>query len=101
MEGDIDGGGLGTEGDLAFHMAIGAATKNPLQIYLMKNVADFLHVGIRENLLHLYEDPANIAEILKQHTAIYEAIRNRNPEAAYNAMKHHITFVIQFFSNRE
>ncbi len=101
MERDTRAGGLGTEFDLAFHMAIAAATKNPMQIYIMKNVSDFLHVGIRENLLHLYEDPANIAEILKQHTAIYEAIRSRNPEAAYNAMKHHITFVIQFFSNHQ
>ncbi len=101
MERDTRAGGLGTEGDLAFHMAIAAATKNPMQIYIMKNVSDFLHVGIRENLLHLYEEPDNIAEILKQHRAIYEAIRSRDPEAAYSAMKNHITFVIHFFSNRE
>jgi GntR family transcriptional repressor for pyruvate dehydrogenase complex len=67
----------------------------------MKNVSDFLHVGIRENLLHLYEDPANIIEILKQHTAIYEGIRGRNPEVASDAMRNHITYVIHFFSNRE
>jgi hypothetical protein len=34
----------------------------------------FLHVGIRENLLHLYQDPDNIVEILRQHKAIYHAI---------------------------
>ena len=100
MEGDIDGGGLGTEGDLAFHMAIGAATKNPLQIYLMKNVADFLHVGIRENLLHLYEDPTNVAEILRQHKAIHRAIRSGDAEAAYMTMKNHINYVIRFFKSR-
>ena len=65
MERDTRAGGLGTEFDLAFHMAIAAATKNPMQIYIMKNVSDFLHVGIRENLLHLYEDPANIAGFVK------------------------------------
>jgi GntR family transcriptional repressor for pyruvate dehydrogenase complex len=100
MERDIREGGLGTEPDLAFHMAIAAATKNPMQIYIMKNISDFLHVGIRENLLHLYEEPENIAKILKQHTAIYEAIRRRDADAAYSAMHNHIRFVIEFFSNR-
>ena len=101
MERDIGSGGLGTEGDLAFHMAIAAATKNPLQIYIMKNVSDFLHVGIRENLLHLYQDPKNIETILRQHKAICDAIRQRDPDAAYNAMRSHIAFVIDFFSRRQ
>jgi GntR family transcriptional repressor for pyruvate dehydrogenase complex len=101
MKQDILAGGLGTEGDLAFHMAIAAATKNPLQIYIMKNVSNFLHVGIRENLLHLYQEAENIENILKQHTAILEAIRGRDPDAAYKAMKSHIAFVIDFFSHRQ
>ncbi len=101
MEHDISSGGLGTEGDLAFHMAIAAATKNPLQIYIMKNVSDFLHMGIRENLLHLYQVPENITTIIEQHKAIFDAIRRRDPEEAYNAMRNHITFVIDFFSRRQ
>jgi GntR family transcriptional repressor for pyruvate dehydrogenase complex len=101
MERDTGGGGLGTEGDLSFHMAIASATKNPLQVYIMKNVSDFLHVGIRENLLHLYEEPDNIVEILKQHKAIFTAIRSGDADAAYNAMKMHINFVIRFFKNRQ
>lgn len=101
MERDIGSGGLGTEGDLSFHMAIAAATKNPLLIYIMKNVSDFLHVGIRENLLHFYQDPENVETILKQHRAIFEAIGRRDPDIAYAAMRKHITFVIDFFSRRQ
>lgn len=101
MKQDIHAGGLGTEGDLAFHMAIAAATKNPLQIYIMKNVSNFLHVGIRENLLHLYQEAENIEKILLQHKAILEAIRHRDPDEAYNAMHSHISFVIDFFSKRQ
>jgi GntR family transcriptional repressor for pyruvate dehydrogenase complex len=100
MERDTRSGGLGTEGDLTFHMAIASATKNPLQIYIMKNVSDFLHVGIRENLLHLYEDPNNIVEILRQHKAIYQAIRSGSAEAAFTTMQNHIKYVIRFFRNR-
>jgi len=100
MERDTRTGGLGAEGDLSFHMAIAWATKNPLQVYIMKNVSDFLHVGIRENLLHLYEDPENIVEIIKQHKAIYQVIRDGDSEAAYQTMKNHINYVIRFFKNR-
>jgi GntR family transcriptional repressor for pyruvate dehydrogenase complex len=99
MERDTGADGLGTEGDLSFHMAIALATKNPLQVYIMKNVSDFLHVGIRENLLHLYQDPANIVEILKQHKAIYQAIRSGDADAAFDAMQKHINFVIRFFKS--
>lgn len=100
MEIDTRAGGLGTEGDLSFHMAIALATKNPLQIYIMKNVSDFLHVGVRENLLHLYEDPENIVAIFQQHRAIYQAIRDGDAEAAFKTMQNHITYVIRFFKNR-
>jgi GntR family transcriptional repressor for pyruvate dehydrogenase complex len=101
MEADTAAGGLGTEGDLSFHMAIASATKNPLQVYIMKNVSDFLHVGIRENLLHLYQDPDNIVEILKQHKAIFRSIRSGDADAAYKTMNHHINYVIRFFKNLE
>jgi GntR family transcriptional regulator, transcriptional repressor for pyruvate dehydrogenase complex len=100
MKTDLDAGGLGTDGDLAFHLAIATATQNPMQVYIMKNVVDFLHVGIRESLLHLYEDPANIVEILRQHKAIYEAIRSGDADAAFRTMKNHINYVIRFFKTR-
>ena len=100
MERDIEIGGLGTDGDLAFHLAIASATRNPLQVYIVKNVAEFLHMGIRENLLHLYQEPHNIEEILNQHREIYKTIRSKDAEAAFKAMKHHIEFVIRFFQNQ-
>jgi GntR family transcriptional repressor for pyruvate dehydrogenase complex len=100
MRQEVDSGKLGTEADVSFHMAISYATKNPLQVFLMKNFYDFLFVGIKENLSHLYEDPKNIDEIIKQHTKIFDTIRDHNPEKAFNAMKRHINFVLNFFRNR-
>jgi len=97
MRKEVDSGRLGTEADVSFHMAISYATKNPLQIFLMRNVYDFLFVGIKENLSHLYEDPKNIDEIIEQHTEIFNTIRDHNPEKAFSAMKRHIDFVLNFF----
>jgi GntR family transcriptional repressor for pyruvate dehydrogenase complex len=48
-----------------------------------------------------YEDPDNIVEILRQHKAIYQAIRSGDAEAAYKTMRNHINYVIRFFKNRE
>jgi GntR family transcriptional repressor for pyruvate dehydrogenase complex len=94
-------GRLGIEADVSFHMAIAFATKNTVQVHIMKTFYDLLHYGIKENLHYLYEDPANLDMIGQQHTEIFTAIKDHDPEAAYAAMKRHITFVLYFFQERQ
>ena len=81
-------------------MAIAYATNNPLHVFIMKNFYDFLFTGIKVNLEGLYQVPSNIDTILEQHGRIYQAIRQRDPEAAYRAMKQHIDFVYDFFQGQ-
>ncbi len=100
MQKEILSGNLGTEADVSFHMAIAYATKNPAQIHIMRNFYDFLFYGIRENLALLYEKKEYIRAIIDQHGNILEAIRKRNPEKAYIAMKEHISYVMNFFRER-
>ena len=76
------------------------ATKNPLQVYLMRSFYDYLFVGIKGNLAYLYEEPANIEKIVLQHTAVFHAIRDHDPRKAFSAMQRHIDFVLHFFSKR-
>ncbi len=100
MRAEVGSGRLGTEADTAFHMALAYATKNPVHVYLMKNFYDFLFVGIKKNLSHLYEDPRNIDKILSQHGSIIDAIRKHDPQEALQAMRRHIKFVQDFFRHR-
>jgi GntR family transcriptional regulator, transcriptional repressor for pyruvate dehydrogenase complex len=100
MRDEVESGRLGTEADTAFHMALAYATKNPVHVYLMKNFYDFLFVGIKKNLSHLYENPGNIDKILSQHSAIIEAVKKHNPQEALHAMRFHIRFVQTFFRER-
>jgi GntR family transcriptional regulator, transcriptional repressor for pyruvate dehydrogenase complex len=93
-------GNLGSDADITFHMAIAYATKNTVQIHIMKSLYDLLFYGIRENLQHLYTEPINLDKVLEQHTDILNAIRQRDPEAAYATMKRHITFVQDFFKQQ-
>lgn len=97
MIAEIKQGGLGHHADVSFHMAISYASKNTVQVRIMKNLYDLMFYGIKENLHHLYSDPANLEEIVQQHLDIFTALRNRDPQAAYQAMHGHITYVLDFF----
>lgn len=93
-------GRLGSDADISFHMAIAYASKNIVQIHIMKSLYDLLFYGIKESLEHLYSEPRDLDSILQQHREILQAIRRRNPDEAYAAMKHHITFVQDFVKRR-
>jgi GntR family transcriptional repressor for pyruvate dehydrogenase complex len=101
MRSEVTSGRLGTEADVSFHMAISYATKNPVQVHIMRSFYDFLFFGIKENLYYLYEEAERIQQIISQHKALFEAIRNRDPDVARQAMHTHILFVLEFFRNRE
>jgi GntR family transcriptional repressor for pyruvate dehydrogenase complex len=98
---EVMSGRLGTEADVSFHMAISYATKNPVQVHIMRNFYDFLFFGIKENLAHLYQESGRINEIIRQHTAIVDAIRRHDAPLAYQAMQHHIQYVLDFFRGRQ
>lgn len=83
----------GSHADTSFHMAIAFASKNPLHIFIMRNIHDYLFHGIRENLESLYENRENLKNIMTQHEAILNAILSHEPDQAYDAMKDHIHFV--------
>ena len=95
---EIEEGGLGSIGDVSFHMSVAYSTKNIAQIHIMKSFYDYLNYGIQESLQRLYADPANLPKLIEQHSSVIQAIRERNPDAACEAMRQHITFVLEFFS---
>lgn len=100
MRNKISEGELGLGEDLRFHMCLAYATKNPVQIHLMKNLYEFLHFGIEESLKALYRDPKNLEKILAQHQAVAEAIRQHDHQRAAEAMREHISFLMEF-SNQQ
>ncbi|MGO9175822.1 MAG: FadR/GntR family transcriptional regulator [Desulfobaccales bacterium] len=101
MQAENAAGRLGIDNDVSFHMALAFASKNPVQVYIMKNFYDLLHHGIKENLQALWEEPESLPIIAWQHREIYEAIKDHDPEGAYQSMKRHITFVLDFVRNRQ
>jgi GntR family transcriptional regulator, transcriptional repressor for pyruvate dehydrogenase complex len=91
----VDKGEVGSQEDVSFHMNIAYATKNLAQIYLMKNFYDLLFYGINKSRFFLYE-AGNLPTIGRQHKEILQAIRDRDPVSAQNAMDQHIRYVMDF-----
>ena len=92
--------GQRAEADVSFHLAISRATKNSLQVYIMKYLYDFLFRNMGENLSRLYQEPGNIEKIHQQHTDVFEAVRRHEPEEAFSAMKRHINFILEFLERQ-
>ncbi len=99
MRKEIEEGGLGNDADVSFHMAIAFASKNTVQIHIMKSLYDLLFFGIKEYLIHLYADPQNLDAVIGQHRIIVDSIRRRDSRAASDAMRTHIGFVLDFLKS--
>ena len=79
------------EADVAFHMAIVAATHNGPLVHLVDTFGDIMWAsrGLRLAVLRAQ----NLQTVCEEHAAISEAIRKRTPERARDAMLHHIEMI--------
>jgi GntR family transcriptional repressor for pyruvate dehydrogenase complex len=90
----------GEEFDVAFHYAVAEATHNSLLTKLFKTVSEEFHKAnsvARRQLYH--HKPENAQKLIDQHSAIFEAIQSRSPEAASRAMLEHLTFAEEELRN--
>lgn len=78
--------------DTAFHYAIAEATHNSWLIRLMRTISDSFHRTVSAARLNLFRTPGNMEKLAAQHRKIFEAIRDKNPELAQQAMLQHLTF---------
>ena len=93
-------GSMGHEQDVRFHMGIAYATKNRVHIHMMKRFYDLLYYGIWKSHMFLYLEERNLETILSQHGKILEAIRNHDTQMAYDVMREHIKFVMEYLAGR-
>ena len=101
MEDDLAATGkIGSQPDAAFHMAVTFSTKNPVLIHLMRTFYDFLFVGIKKNLTHMYMDHEALVDVIAHHRRIFSAIQRRAPQEAHDAMRQHIQYVQEYFRIR-
>lgn len=94
-----DKGEIGHVADMNFHYAVTYATDNVLQMHLMRNIQDWVERVSYEVRSNMYKNPNSQEIMFKQHSDIFNEIKAKNPEKAYQAMKVHIEYVEEHLRN--
>lgn len=81
--------------DISFHMNIAYASKNVVQIHLMKSFYEVQTYAMSYSYTRILES-LRIDELIDgQHDAIFQAIAERSPERARQAMETHIGTILE------
>ncbi len=79
--------------DAAFHMSIIEASNNVVMLHMMRSIFDLLKQGVFYNRARIFQQFITRDELLSQHRAINEALQQRNPAGAREAVESHLDFV--------
>jgi GntR family transcriptional repressor for pyruvate dehydrogenase complex len=89
MQGEIAAGGVGIEGDAAFHHAIALAARNEILLHMIDAMAEV----IQESRVESLSEPGRPPRSLEAHRRILAAIEARITELAAEAMRLHLRVV--------
>jgi GntR family transcriptional repressor for pyruvate dehydrogenase complex len=73
-----------------FHLGIAQASGNPYFATAMKALEDHIAVGMRFHGMSLRGTQDGLQHVFREHTAIYEAIREGDAEGARRLMREHL-----------
>ncbi|HWW58359.1 MAG TPA: FadR/GntR family transcriptional regulator [Sphingopyxis sp.] len=82
------------EADRAFHLAIARATRNTAIYESIERLWELRRTSPESALLHSLARTAHIKPVVDEHSAILEALRARDPNAARAAMRTHLSAVL-------
>ena len=83
------------DNELSFHMNVAYATKNTVQVHLMKSFYDLLYYGMNRAFPTLIQDRELDELAFEHHLGIYEAIKDRDTNLARETMERHIQSVME------
>lgn len=91
LETVVTEGTLGLEEDLAFHLAVAAASHNDLFVNTLRTHAEITRKGLNmTRSLSLTKSGDRLRRVQDEHMAILSAITAGDPDRARTAMRHHI-----------
>lgn len=91
MESAVADGTSGEAADLKFHLAIAKAAQNSMLFDLMNNISDVIQETMKETRkMYLFNKQRTLKRLYDEHLKIYEAIEQRDVEAAENNMRLHL-----------
>jgi GntR family transcriptional repressor for pyruvate dehydrogenase complex len=96
-QGDIKAEGLA---DARFHLAIAEASGNQILAQTLKGLFALLRANVTRNIGTLSRRPETRLRLMKQHTALFEAIYNGKAERAREIAQEHMAFVDRVLQDR-
>lgn len=99
MEDDASRGQHKVENDMRFHLAVAKASGSAIYIHIVSVIRDILRQSLDYHRYQLFAVAIEDAQILAHHRAIYEGIRGHAPDAAGNAMREHLTWVLDRYDS--
>jgi GntR family transcriptional repressor for pyruvate dehydrogenase complex len=100
LERDFRNNELGVDADVRFHLSIYQATRNTVLSHIASTLLSLLHQAQRVTRQVMFEETINRERLLQQHRAIFDAIRERNPDQAGEAMRTHLDYAENYFISR-
>lgn len=76
--------------EIAFHLAVARASNNFVRLHTLKSIFDFAREFLEPVLHGFICSEARMETVFRQHTAIYEAIKDRDRELARQLMREHL-----------
>ena len=90
METDAGEGRIPTTGDRLFHVRIAEAAGNGVLVSVVGQLFDGRSNPLFTKLAHYFENPKSWAAAIGEHRRVLDALAARDPEAARDAMRHHM-----------
>ncbi|WP_255726768.1 FadR/GntR family transcriptional regulator [Sporosarcina sp. ACRSM] len=82
---------LGEKADLKFHLALSAASRNPILSTLLDQVSELMVETMKETRrIWFFSKQTTIEKLYQEHLKIYQAIVEKDEEKARKAMMSHI-----------
>ena len=87
------------EDDVTFHMAVAKAADSVIYMHMMSGMGDIMREMLDYHRYKLLATPADDRVFLQQHRKIFEAIRDRDGDAAALAMTVHVKRSLAAYAN--
>jgi GntR family transcriptional repressor for pyruvate dehydrogenase complex len=78
------------DADFSFHKAITEASNNHYYVSSMEALKQHISVGMHFHGLSLLRGKRSLQRVLDEHRAIYQALEEKKPDAAREAMRRHL-----------
>ena len=101
MEADIAAGKHKTENDIRFHLTIAKASGSAVYMHVMATFRGILNKMLDLHRYEMFPTADDDRTILWHHRAIFDAILAGNGQAAADAMRTHLNWVVQAYRSEQ